>query len=193
MPWPSSWTQHVHSLQSNPTWICDGFASREFCTSSDTIWGREVRICVERSLACVDGTSRSISGWDSDISVHLESLSLFMSYVSQSICQRSQQIIVDRGSFGSSARSGARSKEILMLQCNLSPLSIYVPSYPTTPRKIDLSSQWLYNSICHWRVYRRILRKSSWKIRLDQIKLLRVPQGTDSSSLKPRLIPRSTL
>lgn len=28
--------------------------SREFCTSSETTWGKEVKICVERSFDLVD-------------------------------------------------------------------------------------------------------------------------------------------
>lgn len=44
IPRPSSRTQHDHSSQSTPISTCSAPASREFCTSSYTTCGSDVRI-----------------------------------------------------------------------------------------------------------------------------------------------------
>ena len=61
MPEPSSLTQQDHSSQSKPMSIWRAPASREFCRSSDTSWGSEVRIWVERSLARVEEFNASMA------------------------------------------------------------------------------------------------------------------------------------
>lgn len=60
-PDPSSRTQHIHSAQLTETLILLAFASKEFCTNSETICGRVVRICVERIRAWVG--SSSLASW----------------------------------------------------------------------------------------------------------------------------------
>ena len=58
IPMPSSRTQQLHSSQSTPMSIWHAWASKAFCTSSEMICEREVRICVERSFDCVGAGSR---------------------------------------------------------------------------------------------------------------------------------------